>query len=155
MYSTAQVHNRHTVFVCISLVANGPQLSRPPIATLPSCLWSLGIFSSRPGSRLRFFLSRCKFSTLLTPRQLTKWVIVELHFIICVFTLSVGTEEAKIKRTDPVKNRTHDFVLIIEKLQGYPIHSTQAISVHVYVFIEIHITAQSCPAILVILSYSH
>ena len=126
MYSTAQVHHRHTVFVCISLAADGPQLSRPPIAILPSCLRSLGIFPFLPGSRLQFFLSRCKFSTLLTPRQLIKWLIVELHFIICVFALSATYGRSQNERTDPVKNRTHDFVLIIVKLRGYPIHSTRA-----------------------------
>ena len=45
-------------FVCISFTADGPQRTRLPIlpvATLPSCLWSLRIFSSFPGSRLRFF----------------------------------------------------------------------------------------------------
>ena len=33
-------------------------------SSLPSCLWSLRIFPSLPGSRLTIFLSRCKFSTL-------------------------------------------------------------------------------------------
>ena len=33
---------------------------------LPSCLWSQRILPSLPGSRLTFFLSRCKFSTLTT-----------------------------------------------------------------------------------------
>ena len=35
-------------------------------SSLPSCLWTLRIFSSLPGSRLMIFLSRCKFSTLTT-----------------------------------------------------------------------------------------
>ena len=113
-------------FVCISLAADGPLLSRPPIATLPPCLRSLGIFPFLPGSRLQLFLSRCKFSTLLTPRQLTKWLIVELHFIICVFALSATYGRSQSKRTGPVKNRTHDFVLITVKLRGCPIHSTRA-----------------------------
>ena len=41
-------------FVCISLMADGPQRARVPVpstATLPSCLWSLWIFPSPPGSR--------------------------------------------------------------------------------------------------------
>ena len=101
------------------------------------------------------FLSRCKFSTLFTPRQLIKWLIVELHFIICDFTLSATHGRSQNKRTDPVKNRTQDFVLIIVKLRGYPIHSTRATSVYVCVFIELHITAQSCPVILFILCHSH
>ena len=155
IYSTAQLHNRHTVFVCISLAADAPQLSRPPIATLPSCLWSLGVFPSLPGSRLRVLLSRCEFSTLFTPRQLIKWSIVELHFIICVFSLSSTYGRSQNERTEPVKNRTHDFVLMIVKLRGYPVHSTRATSVYVCVFIEMHITAQSCPVILVILCHSH
>ena len=39
----------------ISLAADGPQLARspiPPIATLPSCLWSLRIFLAFPGASL-------------------------------------------------------------------------------------------------------
>ena len=39
-------------------------------SSLPSCLWLQRIFPSLPGSRLRFFLSRCKFS-ILTTRQPT------------------------------------------------------------------------------------
>ena len=47
-------------FVCISLMADGPQHARlpiPPTATLPlpSCLWSRRIFPSLPGSRLENF----------------------------------------------------------------------------------------------------
>ena len=40
------------------LTTNGPQCARlpiPPTATLPSCLWSLRIFASLPGSRLTNF----------------------------------------------------------------------------------------------------
>ena len=43
---------------CISFTADGPQragLPIPPTATLPSCLWSLSIFQSLPGSRLPNF----------------------------------------------------------------------------------------------------
>ena len=35
-------------------------------SSLQSCLWSLRIFPSLPGSCLAIFLSRCKFSTLTT-----------------------------------------------------------------------------------------
>ena len=48
----------HCLLACISLMPNGPQRARLPIpstATLPSCLWSLRIFSSLPGSRLTIF----------------------------------------------------------------------------------------------------
>ena len=38
-------------------------------SSLPSCLWSLRIFPSLLGSRLTSFLSRCKFSTLITMRR--------------------------------------------------------------------------------------
>ena len=50
-------------------------------SSLPSCLWSLRIFPSLPGSRLKIFLSRCKFSigsvnadrSFLTPTIGIKW----------------------------------------------------------------------------------
>ena len=47
-------------FICISRTTNGPQrarLSIPYTATLPSYLWSLRIFPSLPGSRLRVFVA--------------------------------------------------------------------------------------------------
>ena len=41
-------------------------------SSLPSCLWSQRIFPSLPGSRLTFFLSRCKFSTLTTRQPMVQ-----------------------------------------------------------------------------------
>ena len=63
--------------VCISLTEDRPQRARlriPPInistETLqsPSCLWSLKIFPSLPGSRLLLFIAMQAQRTL-TPRQ--------------------------------------------------------------------------------------
>ena len=54
--------NRICLFVCVSLMADGPQRARLPIsptASLPSCLWSLRFFPSLPGSRLYdFFIAK-------------------------------------------------------------------------------------------------
>ena len=64
---------------CTQLMADGPQRARlpiPPTATLPSCLWSLRIFPSFPGSRLTFFLSRCKFSTLTTRQPMVEFILL-------------------------------------------------------------------------------
>ena len=50
-----KLHDEQYRFACISLTADGPQHARlpiHPIATLPSCLWSLKIFRSLPGSHL-------------------------------------------------------------------------------------------------------
>ena len=45
-------------------------------SSLPSCLWSQRIFPSLPGSRLTFFLSRCKFSTLTTPQLMVEFYLL-------------------------------------------------------------------------------
>ena len=56
------------LLLCVSLTADGPQrtnrLSISLTAILPSCLWSLRISPSLPGSRPTTFLSQCKFSTV-------------------------------------------------------------------------------------------
>ena len=45
-------------------------------SSLPSCLWSLRIFPSLPGSRLNIFLSRCKFSTLITRQLMVEFYLL-------------------------------------------------------------------------------
>ena len=50
--------SRVGAFFCISFTADGPQRARlpsPSTATFLSCLWSLSIFQSLPGSRLTNF----------------------------------------------------------------------------------------------------
>ena len=69
-------------------------------SSLPSCLWSQRIFPSLPGSRLTFFLSRCKFSTLTT-RQL----MVEFYLL----TFPRFPSRKKEHKSYFGKNRTHDF----------------------------------------------
>ena len=63
-------------FAYISLTADGAQRARlpvPPIATLPSCLWSRRIFPSLPGSSLAIFF-RDASSTLL--QLVNQWLNV-------------------------------------------------------------------------------
>ena len=67
---------------------------------LPSCLWSQRIFPFLPGSRLTFFLSRCKFSTLTTRQPM-----VELYLL----TFPRLTLQKKEHKFYFGKNRTHDF----------------------------------------------
>ena len=69
-------------------------------SSLPSCLWSQRIFPSLPGSRLTFFLSRCKFSTLTT-RQL----MVEFYLL----TFPRFPLRKKQHKSYFGTNRTHDF----------------------------------------------
>ena len=45
-------------------------------SSLSSCLWSQRIFPSLPGSRLTFFLSRCKFSTLTTRQPMVEFYLL-------------------------------------------------------------------------------
>ena len=70
-------------------------------SSLPSCLWSQRIFPSLPGSRLTIFLSRCKFSTLLTTRQ----PMVEFYLL----TFPRFPLRKKKHKSYLGKNRTHDF----------------------------------------------
>ena len=69
-------------------------------SSLPSCLWSQRIFPSLPGSRLTFFLSRCKFSTLTTRQP-----IVEFYLL----TFPRFPLRKKEHTSYFGKNRTHDF----------------------------------------------
>ena len=55
------------LFYIIPLMADGPQR-----ATLPSCLWSLMIFSFLAG------FSRCKFSTLVTRQPMVDFYLYTL-----------------------------------------------------------------------------
>ena len=45
-------------------------------SSLPSCLWSLRIFPSLPGSCLTICLSRCKFSTLTTRQPMVEFYLL-------------------------------------------------------------------------------
>ena len=68
--------------------------------SLPFCLWSQRIFPYLPGSRLTFFLSRCKFSTLTTRQP-------KVEFYLLTFPrFPLRKKEHKFYFG---KNRTHDF----------------------------------------------
>ena len=69
-------------------------------SSLPSCLWSQRIFPSLPGSRLTFFLSRCKFSTLTTRQPMVKLYLLTFPR----FPLRKIEHKSYLS-----KNRTHDF----------------------------------------------
>ena len=68
--------------------------------SLPSCLWSQRIFPSLPGSRLTFFLSRCKFSTLTTRQPMVEFYLLTFPR----FPLRKRQHKSYLG-----KNRTHDF----------------------------------------------
>ena len=69
-------------------------------SSLPSCLWSLRIFSSLPGSRLTIFLSRCKFSTLTTRQPMVEFYLL---------TFPRFPLRKKQHKSYFGKNRTHHF----------------------------------------------
>ena len=69
-------------------------------SSLPSCLWSQRIFPSLPGSRLTFFLSRCKFSTLTTRQPMVEFYLLTFRR----FPLRKKEHKSYFG-----KNRTHDF----------------------------------------------
>ena len=69
-------------------------------SSLPSCLWSLRIFPSFPGSRLTIFLSRCKFSTLTTRQPMVEF------YLLAFPRFPLRKKEHKSYFS---KNRTHDF----------------------------------------------
>ena len=69
-------------------------------SSLPSCLWSQRIFPSLPGSRLTFFLSRCKFSTLTTRQPMVEFYLL---------TFPRFPLRKKEHKSYFGKNRTHDF----------------------------------------------
>ena len=69
-------------------------------SSLPSCLWSQRIFPSLPGSRLTFFLSRCKFSTLTTRQPMVEFYLL---------TFPRFPIRKKEHKSYLGKNGTHDF----------------------------------------------
>ena len=69
-------------------------------SSLPSCLWSQRIFPSLPGSRLTFFLSRCKFSTLTTRQPMVGFYLL---------TFPCFPLRKKEHKSYFGKNRTHVF----------------------------------------------
>ena len=69
-------------------------------SSLPSCLWSQRIFPSLPGSRLTTFLSRCKFSTLITRQPMVEFYLL---------TFPRFPLRKKEHKSYFGKNRTHDF----------------------------------------------
>ena len=69
-------------------------------SSLPSCLWPQRIFPSLPGSRLTFFLSRCKFSTLTTRQPMVEFYLL---------TFPRFPLRKKEHKSYFGKNRTHDF----------------------------------------------
>ena len=79
-------------------------------SSLPSCLWSLRIFPSLPGSRLTIFLSRCKFSTLTTRQPMVEF------YLLTFPRFSLRKKEHKSYFG---KNRTHGFRT--NRCAGYPL----------------------------------
>ena len=69
-------------------------------SSLPSCLWSLRIFPSLPGSRLTIFYQRCKLSTLTTRQPMVEFYLL---------TLSRFPLRKKEHKSYFGKNRTRDF----------------------------------------------
>ena len=69
-------------------------------SSLPSCLWSLRIFPSLPGSRLTNFERDCKLSTLTTRQPM-----VEIHLL----TFPRFPLRKKEHKSYIGKNQTHDF----------------------------------------------
>ena len=69
-------------------------------SSLPSCLWSLRISPSLPGSRLTIFLSRCKFSNLTTRQPMVEFYLL---------TFPRFPLRKKEHKSYLVKKRTHDF----------------------------------------------
>ena len=69
-------------------------------SSLPSCLWSQRIFPSLPGSRLIYFLSRCKLSTLTTRQPMVEFSLP---------TFPRFPLRKKEHKSYFGKNRTHDF----------------------------------------------
>ena len=69
-------------------------------SSLPSCLWSQRIFPSLPGSRLTIFLSRCKFSTLITRQPMVEFYLL---------TFPRFPLRKKEHKSYFGKNRTQDF----------------------------------------------
>ena len=66
----------------------------------PACGHKLRIFPSLPGSRLTFFLSRCKFSTLTTRQPMVEFYLLTFpRFLL----------RKKEHKSYFGKNRTHDF----------------------------------------------
>ena len=69
-------------------------------SSLPSCLWTLRIFPSLPGSCPTIFLSRCKFSTLTTRQPMIEFYLL---------TFPRFPLRKKEHKSYFGKNRTHDF----------------------------------------------
>ena len=67
----------------------------PPTATLQSCLWSLRIFPSLPGSRLRFFIAK-QVQHSYTPCR--PMVMIEFY-LLTFLTPFLSATEARIKET--------------------------------------------------------
>ena len=69
-------------------------------SSLPSCLWSLRIFPSLPGSRLPIFYREYKFSTLTTRQPMVEFYLL---------TFPRFPLRKKEHKSYFSKNRTHDF----------------------------------------------
>ena len=112
--SPVPLHRFHMTFTLffspssISLIADRPHYS--------SCLCSLMIFLSLSGSRLHyFFLSRCKFGTLLQLLTFPRFLV-----------------RKKENKSYFGKNRTHDFRTIKSGCAGYLLdHSGDEGSLHI------------------------
>ena len=66
----------HTHTPKVGFVGRGHEINNFRVHSKHTCLWSLRIFPSLPGSRLTFFLSRCKFSTLTTRQPMVEFYLL-------------------------------------------------------------------------------
>ena len=113
-------------------------------SSLPSCLWSLRIFPSLPGSRLTIFYRDASSALLQLVNQWLNFTYSRSHAF-----------RYEGKNTNPTLVRIE---LTTSALAGVQVTylTTRATRAAMYtVFIKLNITAQSGPVILVILCHSH
>ena len=113
---------------------------------LPSCLWSQRIFPSLPGSRLPFFLSRCKFSTLTTRQPMVEFYLL---------TFPRFPLRKKEHKSYFGKNRTHDFrtsrcaaYLVVQQLR--PRYISDAVGGRLHIQFCLHGTLRPSSCIRVV-----
>ena len=102
-------------------------------SSLPSCLWSLRIFPSFPGSRLTTFLSRCKFSTLTTRQPMVEFYLLyySLNRVKRVWYRYIASREPpdvptglQLNRIYTQRHSIHNTVL--SEFSGSPISAADA-----------------------------
>ena len=116
------VMTRRAPHFFLYLAIDGPQRARlqiPPTETLPSCLWSLRIFPSLPGSRLTIFLRKVSSALL---HLVNPWLSYNYHS--CSHAFCQGNQNISQKESGihPVKNRISRIrttALQVVKLRDY------------------------------------